>query len=124
MGFSRLFTRFRRVHALGILWEPGEEMPVGFAKKRIGFDRVGFNCALCHTGSYREPADGGRLTATTLVVGGPAIRFDPQAYLNFLANCARDPRFNADTLLEAIEYNVKLSRFERALYRHVIIPRT
>jgi len=29
--------------SLGLLWEQGREMPIGFSKKTIGFDRVAFN---------------------------------------------------------------------------------
>src|SRR5437868_6889550 len=35
--------------SFGFAWEPGQEMPVGFAKKTVGFPRVTNNCALCHT---------------------------------------------------------------------------
>jgi hypothetical protein len=31
--------------SLGIVWEEGQEMPVGFTKTTIGFPRVGVNCA-------------------------------------------------------------------------------
>src|SRR5678809_1671562 len=43
---------------LGLLSKEGYEMPVGLSKVRIGFERVGINCAVCHTGSYRlHPGD-------------------------------------------------------------------
>jgi mono/diheme cytochrome c family protein len=106
--------------ALGILWEPGEPMPVGFSKKTIGFDRVGINCALCHAGSYRVRAEG----SPTVVAGAPATRVDPLAYQRFLFACASDPRFNADVLMRAIGYETKLSAAENLLYRRALIPRT
>ena len=34
--------------SFGVIWEEGAEMPVGFSKKRVGFDRVTNNCAICH----------------------------------------------------------------------------
>src|SRR3954471_21625740 len=34
--------------ALGLVWEDGHEIPVGFSKKTIGFPRIGVTCALCH----------------------------------------------------------------------------
>lgn len=110
--------------SLGIVWEPGEEMPVGFSKKHIGYDRVAFNCALCHTATFRTQRKDERPTTTQIVVAGPANRFDPQAYLGFLRDCADDPRFNADTLMEAIEYNVDLSWLDSTLYRYLLIPGT
>ncbi|MGC1276221.1 MAG: hypothetical protein WBC44_21160 [Planctomycetaceae bacterium] len=106
--------------AIGITWEDGREMPVGFTKEKIGFDRVGINCALCHTATYRETA----VSDTVVVPGGPATSFDPQGYLRFLSLSARDSRFNADTLLAAIEYEIKLSWLDRQLYRYFIIPAT
>ena len=42
--------------SLGVAWEQGQELPVGFTKKTIGFDRVANNCAVCHTTSYRASA--------------------------------------------------------------------
>ena len=35
----------------------GHEMPIGFSKVTIGFPRVGINCAMCHTASYRLRPD-------------------------------------------------------------------
>src|SRR5262245_13732371 len=40
--------------SLGFVWEQGREMPVGFSKKTIGFERVAINCAFCHTGRVRK----------------------------------------------------------------------
>src|SRR5262245_24318820 len=37
--------------SLGMVWEEGEEMPIGFTKQTIGIPRVGVNCAACHTTS-------------------------------------------------------------------------
>jgi mono/diheme cytochrome c family protein len=107
--------------SLGVVWEPGVELPVGFAKKTMGFPRVTQNCALCHTETYRlseqEPNP-------TVVVGGPAHTFDVQKLIVFLTRAAGDPRFNADTLLPEIAQNVHLSFFDRLAYRFAIIPLT
>ncbi|HWI13078.1 MAG TPA: hypothetical protein VNT02_02445, partial [Burkholderiales bacterium] len=43
--------------ALGVPWEQGQELPVGFTKKTIGFPRVANNCAVCHTATYRTKAN-------------------------------------------------------------------
>ena len=106
--------------ALGVVWEEGKEMPVGFSKKTIGFPRVGINCALCHSGSYRTAPD----QAAVIVPGAPAARLDVLAYQRFLFACASDPRFTADNLLPAIEYATKLSPVDKLLYRYGIIPQT
>ena len=110
--------------SLGILWEPGSEMPVGFSKRRIGYERVGINCAICHTGSYRTLSEVGVRSNTEIVVGGPAIRFDPQGYVTFLSACANDARFNPETILKAIQYNTQLSWDDQQLYRYLLIPGT
>ena len=106
--------------SLGLVWEEGRELPVGFSKKTIGFDRVALNCAFCHTATYRmRPED-----KPTIVAAGPAHQFDPQAYVRFLYSCAGDPRFNADNILAEISSVYKLSPIEKLLYRYVLIPRT
>ena len=40
--------------SLGVAWEQGQELPIGFTKKVIGFPRVANNCASCHTASFRK----------------------------------------------------------------------
>ena len=40
--------------ALGVNWEQGQEMPIGFTKKVIGFPRGANTCAACHTTRYRS----------------------------------------------------------------------
>lgn len=106
--------------SLGLVWEEGREVPVGFSKKTIGFDRVAINCAVCHTASWRERPGG----KPNLVFSAPAHQFWPQGYLRFLQACASDPRFNADRILREIGYVYELSAVERALYRYVLIPQT
>ena len=41
--------------SLGVLYEPGKDVPVGFAQRHIGYPAVEPNCGLCHTGSVRTP---------------------------------------------------------------------
>src|SRR5207249_2603945 len=43
--------------SLGVLSKDGHEMPVGFSKVTIGYERVGTNCAICHTASVRLRSD-------------------------------------------------------------------
>ena len=88
--------------SLGMSWEEGKEMPIGFAKQRVGYIRVTGNCALCHVISH-----------TT----------DIKPLLNFLTKCATDPRFNADEFFAEIASDTKLSILDRLIYRYVLIPR-
>ncbi|MGH8722182.1 MAG: c-type cytochrome, partial [Burkholderiales bacterium] len=106
--------------ALGILWEPGHELPVGFAKKRgFGGDRVAINCAFCHVTAVRTAPDAPR----RLVLGGPSNLISPQAYARFLEACATSPEFTADRVLTAIEKaGGRLSWSERLVHRFLLIP--
>jgi hypothetical protein len=106
--------------AFGIVWEEGHETPVGFSLKTVGFPRIAINCALCHTATYRLNSH----EMPWIVPTGPSSRLDSQAYLRFLFACASDPRFTADNILAALEYDIQLSPVDKALYRHVIIPAT
>jgi mono/diheme cytochrome c family protein len=113
--------------SFGFAWEPGQELPAGFAKKTVGFPRVTNNCAICHTATYRTHPEG----ETHFVTAGPSHTANLQAYMRFLADVARDPRFNADTILNeiALVYDNRwgrggLSWLDRMLYRWAIIPLT
>ena len=105
---------------LGVAWEQGQELPVGFTKKTIGFARVANNCAVCHTTSYRVSAD----SNPVFVVGGSAHTANVQGFFRLLIDCARDPRFNADILMAEINRVTDLDFVDRLLYRFLIIPIT
>lgn len=106
--------------ALGASWEAGHELPIGFSKMTIGFERVGMNCAGCHTTSVRtNPND-----PPKFYLGGPTSRFRAQDYARFLFACAHDPRFNSDDMMNAIGYSYKLSWIDSLLYRYILIPQT
>ena len=106
--------------SFGVAWEPGKELPIGFSKRRIGFDRVANNCAVCHTASYRTEHD----SAPILVPTGPNHTLDLEAFFRFLVDCAKDPRFNADTLMAEIDLAADLDWIDRLAYRYLIIPIT
>ena len=104
--------------AFGIPWEEGKELPVGFSKKTVGFERIGFNCALCHATQYRITED----ETPTIVAGGGSHTTDIQGLLEFLTRCAEDERFNADNILYEIDLTYRLSVVERAMYKYLLIP--
>ncbi|HRH13636.1 MAG TPA: hypothetical protein PK225_04710 [Azonexus sp.] len=106
--------------ALGVPWELGQELPVGFTRKTIGFPRVANNCAVCHTTSYRVTADSNPI----FVVGGSAHTTNVEGFFRYLIDCAKDPRFNADILMAEINRVTQLDWIDRLLYRFVIIPIT
>jgi len=106
--------------SLGLPWEEGKEFPAGFSKKTIGFERVGFNCALCHAQSYRTRPD----ETPTVLAAGSNHTADVQGLLNFFSNAAADPRFSGATLMAEINRSYDLSWLDRLLYRFVFIPLT
>ena len=106
--------------ALGVPWEQGQELPVGFTKKTIGFPRVGNTCAVCHTATYRSSPD----DTPVFISAGNGHTTNVEAFFRFLVDCARDPRFNADILMREIDLVTELSWFDRLSYRFLIIPIT
>lgn len=106
--------------SFGFVWEPGQEMPVGFSKKTVGFPRVTNNCAFCHAASYRTKPD----EQPRVYAAGPAHTANVQGYIRFLSDVGNDPRFNANTLLDEIGRAQHLSFSSRLLYRVALIPLT
>ncbi len=106
--------------SLGVAWEQGQELPVGFTNKTIGFARVANNCAVCHTTSYRVSPDANPI----FVVGGSAHTANVQGFFRLLIDCAKDPRFNADILMAEINRVTDLDFIDSLLYRFLIIPIT
>ncbi len=104
--------------SLGLPWKEGAELPVGFSKKTIGFDRVGFNCAICHATQYRLEPD----AAPTIVAAGGSHTADIQGLLEFFANAAKDSRFSGETILTQIDLAYPLSFVDRMLYKFLFIP--
>jgi mono/diheme cytochrome c family protein len=104
--------------SLGIPWEQGAEIPVGFAKKTVGFPRISNNCAVCHTASYRIEEDANPIYIPT----GPGQTTDVQGFFRFLTYAAADQRFNPDNLLFQISQVTELDFIDRLLYRYLIIP--
>jgi len=90
---------------LGSFGKKGQEAPIGLPNKTVGFPRLGINCALCHTATYRVSAS----SEPAIVVGAASNTFDLQAYLSFLTACAEDPRFTPEIVLREIKKNYGLS---------------
>ncbi|WP_416770792.1 hypothetical protein ACMGT0_29315 [Pseudomonas sp. RHF3.3-3] len=104
--------------SFGFLYENGRDLPIGMAKRQIGYPTVEPNCALCHTGSYRAAADDvARPLATA-----PANTLQLQAFQWFAYDCASDPKFTADAVMTAINAKFQLGFFEKLYNRYLIIP--
>jgi len=117
-GAGRPSSGLPRWASLGLLYEPGKDLPVGFARRQIGYASVEPNCALCHTSSYRTAAD----APQQVILGGPAHELDLQAFQWFLYDCAASPAFTVDNLMTKIEAKHQLGWFEKQVYRLAILP--
>ena len=106
--------------SLGVAWEQGQELPIGFTKKVIGFPRVANNCASCHTASYRKSPNEDPIFVPT----GPNHTLNLEAFFRFVVDCAKDPRFNADEIMSEIALVYKLSFLDKLIYRYALIPIT
>jgi hypothetical protein len=96
------------------------DTPIGFSKRRLtGVERVGLNCAVCHSSTVRGTRDG----AATLVPGMPAHKLDLLGYFKFVFDCGSDARFTTDYLLAQIDAHFTLTPVERGIYK-IAIPVT
>ena len=107
--------------SLGFIYEPGRPLPIGVSRRwRLGLDEVGLNCAVCHTGTYREAAD----APPRIVLGMPAHGLDLQRFFRFMLDCATSDRFTTDTVIARIaDTGRPLRVLDRLLYRYQVIPR-
>src|SRR5690349_5947122 len=100
--------------AFGLIYETGHDLPIGFSTRRlpiIGTQLVGNTCSVCHTSTVRETPSSPR----TVYYGAPNIRFDLQAYNQFLFGCITDPaRFNSTNLNRAFD-QLHVSGLDRLL---------
>ncbi len=102
--------------SFGFVFEPGHELPIGLARRRVIIDRLGMNCAICHTGTVRDTPD----SKPRIYLGMPANTFDLQSYLRFLISCAEDGRFTADNVVRAINARKKLDPLETLVYQQAV----
>jgi hypothetical protein len=107
--------------AIGLLAETARDRPIGVSRRyRLGTDFAGFNCAICHTGTYRETPQ----STPQIVLGMPAHQLDFQALTRFIVDCPTDARFTPQHVLSRIqEVGGNLGWFDRLIYRLVLIPR-
>ena len=106
--------------SFGFIFEPGQEVPIGFSLRKIGYPALEANCSLCHTSTYRtSPTD-----TSKVILGAPAHTLDLEAFQHFLFACASDPRFTPANVLKAINQVHQTSWFEGLVYRFAIIPVT
>lgn len=103
--------------AFGLPWEEGRELPVGFSKRRLGFERITQTCAICHTATYRmNVAD-----KPVIVPTGPSHTTTSQEFLRFLRCAANDEKFSFEGMWEEIKRNFDMGLDDWAIY-HALIP--
>ncbi len=102
----------------GFIFEKGKDVPIGMARRQIGYPTIEPNCAFCHTGSYRKSAGDESIPVPT----APASQLDLEAFQWFAYNCAASPNFTAGNVIAAIDKKFKLGFIERLYYRFAIIP--
>jgi len=105
--------------ALGWLYEPGKPLPIGLSQRDMGVMRFGFNCAACHSGSYRESKD----SKTEHVLGAPPIKLDLEKFLRLSIDCVLDPRFTVDTTMTKMEAHEPLSFTDSLVFRYLVLPK-
>jgi mono/diheme cytochrome c family protein len=93
---------------------------MGTTKSNDWVPRVGLNCATCHAGAYREAPGAPK----QVVLGMPSHQMDLQSYARFLSAIAKDPRFNADTLVAAMKKHPEFGFVDRFIYSWFAISAT
>jgi mono/diheme cytochrome c family protein len=98
-----------------------EDLPIGISKRDYqGVDLVWFNCAVCHTGTYRTSENSARVT----VAGMPSNNLDLFRFIRFVLEAGADERLAPDTLIPAMQAaGAKLGLIERQVWRYYVIPR-
>lgn len=108
----------------GLLYEsPDADLPMGISRRYVsGIERVWLNCSVCHVGTWRETAGGPR----QFIYGAPSNNLRLYDFIQFLRRVAIDNRFNAETVIAAINSEAvggDLGFVEQALYRLVVVDR-
>src|SRR5262249_41390775 len=112
--------------AFGLLFRPNpngaqEDLPIGISKRDYqGVDLVWFNCAVCHTGTYRTSEGAERV----VVPGMPSNNLDLYRFIRFVLDAGADERLKPETLIPAMqESGADFSLIERKVWQYYVIPR-
>lgn len=97
------------------------DLPIGISRRTVrGIDLAWMNCAICHTGTVRDSADG----APRVVLGMPSNNLDLRRFVAFVLGLAGDKRLEADQLIPAMEKaGAKFDWIDRLTWRYIVIPR-
>ncbi len=123
-AFGLVVEAQRELPSGQVAGQPAFDRPIGFSRRRVfGMDFVGMNCSFCHLGTLKADEHAPR----QVVLGGTGNAVDIEKYFLFLFAALTDPRFDADTLMPAIDrelarQNATLPWVQRLLYRYAVIP--
>ncbi len=107
--------------SLGFIYEPEHSLPIGFAERQILINRVGLNCAVCHTGLVQDTPDSNPQVISAM----PANTVNLRGYIRFLFESAQDERFTASEMLPYIEKaGADLNPVQKLIYKFFAIPMT
>jgi hypothetical protein len=107
--------------SVGLIVEPGHDLPVGVSRRRrLGIDQVGFNCALCHSGTIRDTPT----SQPRIMLGMPAHQLDLESLVRFVLDCSLDNRTTgANVSGRFAAMGGRVSLFERVLMQFGLIDR-
>lgn len=102
----------------GFIFEENHEVPIGVSVRRVAVQRVGFNCATCHTSTVATEGK------SVVLLGAPANQFDLQAYVIFLASATGSPRLTPEAVFSSAESGGRpIGWFDRMLIKYFVFPR-
>jgi hypothetical protein len=95
-------------------------LPIGLSRRTMqGVERAWFNCALCHTGTVREEANGPQ----TIIPAMPSNNLDLHSLITFVVSMADSPQLSPDKLIPAMKKaGAKLDWLDEQVWRYVAIP--
>ena len=98
-----------------------EPLPIGISRRDFrGVDLVWFNCAVCHTGTYRTSEGAARV----MVPGMPSNNLNLYGFIRFILDAGVDERLKPDRLIPAMQAaGANLGIIDRQVWRFVVIPR-
>ncbi len=106
--------------ALGFLYADGRDLPIGVSTRRVnGVDLAWLNCAVCHTGTWREAPD----DAPQIVSAMPSNNLDFYRFISTLMEVAVDERLAPEPVFAAMRAaGDRPGPIDRLVWRHIVLP--
>ncbi|WP_413988912.1 cytochrome c [Labrys okinawensis] len=124
--FPEIFENRNDYTAFGFLYEKDargrqRDLPIGVSRRTVnGVDLIWLNCAICHTGTYRQKAG----DPPTIVPGMPSNNLHFESFVRFILTTATDERLAPETLMPAVEaVGPRFGTMERLAWKSVVLPR-